>query len=191
MREFIYTRVSTDGQSHDPQTNSLQRKFPQASVVTEVASGGKSRPMLETLVKQLQEGDTLIVAALDRLGRRASDVLTLIEDLDERGVVLKSDREGVDYSTPVGRLVTQILVSVAEMERSMIQERTRAGLAAARAKGVKLGRPREIKQSTINRGIALVKERGFSIKRAAEEVGISYPYLSMALRAFQPEASRG
>ena len=64
----------------------------------------------------------------------------------------------------------------------MIADRTRAGLAAARAKGVKLGRPRVIKQSTIDRGVSLVRERGFSVARAARDVGISYPYLAMALR---------
>lgn len=182
MGEFIYTRVSTDGQSTDPQSIALQRKYPNASIVSEIASGGKARPILDALIKQLRKDDKLIVAALDRLGRRAADVLTMIEDLTERGVVLISEREGVDYSSPVGRLVTQILVSVAEMEREMNRERTRAGLAAARAKGVKLGRPREIRRGTILRGIALVKERGYSISKAAKEVGISYPYLSIALR---------
>lgn len=181
-REFIYSRVSTDYQTTDPQTIALQRKYPYASIVSETASGAKIRPMLDTLVSQLKSGDTLIVAALDRLGRRAAEVLTLIEDLNDKGVVLKSDREGIDYSTPVGRLVTQILVSVAEMERSMIADRTRAGLAAAKAKGVKLGRPREIKQSTIDRGVSLVLDRGYSIAKAAREIGVSYPYLAMALR---------
>lgn len=182
MAEYIYTRVSTEGQSTDPQTLMLRRKYPRANVVSETASGAKSRPMLRALVDQLQRGDVLVVAALDRLGRRTADVLSLIDDLEQRGVILKSDREGVDYGTPVGRLVTQILVSVAEMERNMIVERTRAGLQAAKAKGIKLGRPREISRRTIDRGVALVLERGYSIRKAAEEVGVSYPYLSMALR---------
>ena len=98
-REFIYSRVSTDGQSVDAQAIALSRRYPCAAMVSETASGGKVRPMLDTLVAQLKSGDTLIVAALDRLGRRAAEVLTLIEDLSERGVILISEREGIDYFT--------------------------------------------------------------------------------------------
>ena len=124
----------------------------------------------------------LIVAALDRLGRRTSEVLPLIEDLDSRGVILKSEREGVDYSTPVGRLVTQILISVAEMERSMLSERTKAGLANARAKGKQIGRPREIPSEHVKEGMRLVREECHSIRKAASVVGIHFSYLSHRLK---------
>jgi len=162
---------------------SLQKKYPGAQVVSKTASGAKARPMLRTLIEQLQKGDVLIVAALDRLGRKTSDVLALIDDLEKRGVILKSDREGVDYGTPVGRLVTQILVSVAEMERNLISERTKAGLAAAKAKGKVGGRPRSVSERAIEQGVRLVKEKGYTLRAAAKEVGVSYPYLSMAMRS--------
>lgn len=182
MAEYIYCRVSTDGQTTDPQMLALKKRYPHAHVVSEVASGAKSRPILKALQGQLQDGDVLIVAALDRLGRRTSEVLALIEDLDGRGVILKSEREGVDYSTPVGRLVTQILISVAEMERSMISERTKAGLANARAKGRQIGRPREIPSEHVREGIRLVQQDGYSIRKAAAEVGIHFSYLSQKLK---------
>ena len=178
MTEYAYVRISTDIQEHDSQILALKKKYPGAVVVSEVASGAKSRPILKALIEQLQEGDVLIVAALDRLGRRASEALLLIEDLDRRGVVLKSEREGVDYSTPVGRLVTQILVSVAEMERSMISDRTKAGLAAAKAKGRQIGRPKEIPSAKVAEGLRLIREEGYSYRKAGAAVDVHFSYLA-------------
>ncbi|RYZ85433.1 MAG: recombinase family protein, partial [Proteobacteria bacterium] len=75
MTDYIYSRVSTDSQSGDPQTHSLRLKYPKAEIVSEIASGAKSRPMLAALCQQLKKGDCLVVAALDRLGRKTTDVL--------------------------------------------------------------------------------------------------------------------
>lgn len=80
----------------------------------------------------------------------------------------------------------QMLASLAEMERAMLSERTKAGIAAAKAKGKQIGRPREIDDTTIQRGIELVTQHGFTISKAAETVRISAPYLSMALRSRVP-----
>lgn len=172
MATYIYCRVSTDMQSTDGQALALRKRFPDAQVVSEVASGAKSRPMLRALVEQLQAGDQLIVAALDRLGRRTSEVLNLIEDLERRKVVLISVREGVDYSTPVGRLVTQILISVSEMERALIAERTKAGLAAAKAQGRRGGRPASITEDQRQR-ILLLSGEGLSVREIARRCGIA------------------
>lgn len=177
MTDFIYSRVSTDGQTTDGQLVGLQARFPTAKVVSEVASGAKSRPMLKALVDGLQAGDRLIVAALDRLGRRCSEVLRLIEDLQARGVTLLSVREGVDYSTPTGRLVTQIMVSISEMERALIAERTRASLRAVREAGTKLGRPPLHSQELLEQALALV-DAGKSAREAARTVGISHTYVN-------------
>jgi DNA invertase Pin-like site-specific DNA recombinase len=134
--------------------------------------------MLTKLIGQLVNGDRLIVAALDRLGRRTSEVLRLIEDLESLGIVLISEREGVDYSTPVGRLVTQILVSVAEMERAMIAERTRAGLKAAREKGRIGGRPSSYSKDQLNAALELFSQ-GLTSREIAAKTGISYSYLNL------------
>jgi DNA invertase Pin-like site-specific DNA recombinase len=93
MAEYLYCRVSTDGQSIDPQAQALRAKYPTAQIVSEIASGAKARPMLKALIEQLQSGDVLIVAALDRLGRRTTEILTLIEGLTDKGVILRSERE--------------------------------------------------------------------------------------------------
>lgn len=187
MASYCYVRISTDGQNFDPQTQELIKKYPRAQIVTEVASGAKSRPMLTALIEQLQSGDELIVAALDRLGRRTTEILTLVESLNSRGIVLKSERESIDLASPIGKVVLAVLASVAELERRMISDRTRQGIEAARAKGKQIGRPKTISDEEIQRGVGLIREHGYSITRAAKEIGISYPYLSMALRAVKGE----
>jgi DNA invertase Pin-like site-specific DNA recombinase len=181
MAYYIYSRVSTDGQSTDSQITALVKKYQGAEVVTETRSGAKTRPFLNALLEQLREGDTLVVAALDRLGRKATEILVMIEDLQRRGVNLISDREGVDYSTAVGRLATQILASCAEMERNVIIERTKAGLAAARAKGKLIGRKPYIPQNVISEARRLVAE-GMSVRKAAAAVGISHTHLNDLLK---------
>ncbi|MCB9026999.1 MAG: recombinase family protein [Bdellovibrionaceae bacterium] len=135
-KQFIYSRVSTLNQDNQNQLVHLKRQFPSAEVVEETASGAKTRPALDALVQRLTKGDELIVGSLDRLGRKTTEILVLIEQLEKRGVILKSLREGVDYSTISGRLVTQILVSVSELERAIISQRTKSALAAKRENGI-------------------------------------------------------
>lgn len=142
MKTYAYLRVSTDKQATDTQEHDLLRRFPDAEIIREIASGVKARPALEALIAVLQPGDTLAVAALDRLGRKLSEILLLIEDLQRRGINLISLREGVDYSSPIGRMTMQVLLAVAELERNLIGQRTSAALQALKAKGVILGRPR-------------------------------------------------
>lgn len=171
MADFAYLRVSTDKQDHDPQAHAIAARYPNATVVTETASGGKNRPILRELLQQLQSGDRLIVASLDRLGRSTLDVISKIEAMTTKGVVLISLREGVDYSTPAGRLVTQVLVSVAELERSLVSERTKAALAAARARGTQLGAPRRI-NAAVRARIAAHYSAGMSYSAIGRELGI-------------------
>jgi putative DNA-invertase from lambdoid prophage Rac len=182
MAVYIYARVSTDDQTTDPQYIALKRKYPRARTVSEVASGYKTRPALTKLIARLKPGDYLVVAALDRLGRRTIEILQLIEDLNRRGVILKSEREGVDYGTAAGRLVTQILVSVAEMERALIVERTKLGIEAARASGRAIGRPPILDRAAIRRGIRLIERQGYSVRRAAVTVGVSFSHLAALAR---------
>jgi len=169
---YIYSRVSTDKQETQNQLSSLKETFPTAAVFEEIASGAKARPVLQTLLASLQRGDTLIVAALDRLGRRTSEVLMLIEDLERRGVILKSIREGVDYSTIAGRLVTQILCACAEMERRLISERTKMALDARKKAGVKLGGPSKYSLETVTH-VRGLRAQGQTVREIAKATGMS------------------
>lgn len=181
--QYIYSRVSTDKQETQNQLSKLKELYPQAAVFEEVASGAKIRPVLQTLLASLQAGDVLIVAALDRLGRRTSEVLALIEDLERRGVVLKSIREGVDYSTIAGRLVTQILCSVAEMERRLISERTKMALEARRKAGVKLGGPAKYSAEAIQQ-VRELRGQGQTVRQVAAAIGMSASRVSQLSRAY-------
>ena len=199
MAEYLYCRVSTDGQSTDAQTISLMKKYPKAVVVSETASGAKARPELKGLIERLALGDTLIVAAFDRLGRNVLDLLTMIQTLEANKVSMIFDREGFvmdanedekGFNKILKRMMMQMLASLAEMERAIISERTKAGIEAARAKGKRIGRPREIDDGTILRGVELVIQHGFTIRKAADTVRISVPYLSMALRSHRRNESQ-
>jgi DNA invertase Pin-like site-specific DNA recombinase len=180
-KQFVYCRVSTGSQDTSNQITNLKRIYPSATFVEETASGVKARPALDGLVRQLVRGDELIVSSLDRLGRKTSEILILIEDLEKRGVILKSLREGLDYSTISGRLVTQILVSVSELERSLISQRTKAALAAKREKGIVGGRPRKFGPEAVGL-VRSLRKQGLTLSKIAERTKISKTRIHQLLK---------
>lgn len=134
-----YARVSTAEQDLALQTDALTKAGCER-VFTDRASGVKAdRPALAEALGFLRAGDTLVIWKLDRLGRSIQGLIELAADLSARKIDFRSLTDGFDTSTPSGRLLFHILASVAEMERELIKERTIAGLAAARARGVKGG----------------------------------------------------
>jgi DNA invertase Pin-like site-specific DNA recombinase len=150
MKAAIYARVSTFDQEPENQLQEL-RRYIQAREWTAVeyvdrgVSGAKDRrPALDQMIAEAKRRkfDVLICWRLDRLGRNLKHLITLLEDLQALGVAFVSLAEGIDATTPAGKLQMHILGAIAEFERARIQERVRAGLARARAQGVRLGRPR-------------------------------------------------
>lgn len=136
-----YARVSTEEQNTDLQVDALNAAGCER-VFTEKASGVKTdRPALAELMSFVREGDVVVVYKLDRLGRSLGHLIETINTLGARGVGFASVTEGIDTSTPAGRLVFNLFGSIAEFERDLIRERTNAGLTAARARGRKGGRP--------------------------------------------------
>lgn len=136
-----YARVSTDEQSTASQAEEL-RAAGCHTVSEEHGSGGsRTRPVLARLVREMAPGDTLVVVRLDRLARSLSHLLEVIEQLEKRGVHFRSLRDPVDTSTPQGKFALQVLGAAAELERSLIRDRTRAGLASARKAGRIGGNP--------------------------------------------------
>src|SRR5271166_699070 len=140
-----YARVSkADDQDNAAQVKAL-RKAGCKRIFQEKASGGPwDRPQFHKALEQLQEGDVLVVWKLDRLSRSLKDLLHIMERVRDAGAGFRSITEAVDTTTAAGRMVMQVLGSFAEFERSMVRERTRAGLAAARDRGVKVGRPAKL-----------------------------------------------
>jgi DNA invertase Pin-like site-specific DNA recombinase len=135
-----YCRVSTDDRNPDMQLTALKRAGCKR-IFTDNATGAHARrPELAKCLKTLKAGDTLIVWKLDRLGRSLHDLIGLLDDLKTRGVAFKSLTESIDTATATGRAMWQMVGILAELERSLIQERTKAGRAAAQARGVRMGR---------------------------------------------------
>src|SRR4051812_47453582 len=139
-----YARVSTDDQDLTLQIDSLTTLgINPDDIFTEKISGAKTdRPELNACLANLREGDTLVVWRLDRLGRSMHHLVELIEELRDRGVGFRSVSDGlIDTTTPSGELIFHVFSALAQFERRLIQERTNAGLAAARIRGRKGGRP--------------------------------------------------
>ena len=136
-----YARVSREDQALALQLDALEvAGVPAANVVQEKESGARQRPVFDALLRRLQTGDSLVAWKVDRLGRDALAALTVARDLDARGVRIVITTLGVDSSTPAGRMVFGVLAQLAEFERATLIERTRAGLAAAKRRGRRLGR---------------------------------------------------
>ena len=136
-----YARVSTEEQGTDPQLDELRAAGCDA-VLEEHASGGdRSRPVLARLRREIRPGETLVVVRLDRLARSVSHLLAVIEQLDASGAYFRSLRDPIDTTTPQGMFSLQVLGAVAQLERALIAERTKAGLNAARARGRVGGNP--------------------------------------------------
>lgn len=130
-----YARVSTAEQSTQAQVDALNAAGVER-VFVDTASGLRAnRPALAELLASVQQGDTVVVARLDRLGRSLPELLRLVEDFAGRGVKLRSLGEQIDTSTAAGRLVLHVFGALAEFERAVMRERTVAGLASARARG--------------------------------------------------------
>jgi len=137
-----YARVSTLDQNLDLQRDALE-KAGCTRIFTDTISGATAeRPGLRQALEMIREGDVFVVWKLDRLGRTLKQLIELVNDLQKRGVGFKSLTENIDTTTPGGKLIFHIFGSLAEFERDLIRERTKAGLAAARARGRKGGHPR-------------------------------------------------
>lgn len=151
VKTALYYRVSTDDQTVQPQQQELrtyaqQRGWTVVAEFTDVVSGSKSsRVSLDQMMGRIRqrEFDAVMVVKLDRLARSLSHFAQLMGEFDKHGVAFVCPGQGIDTSksNPAGRLQMHVLAAVAEFERSLIVERTKAGLAAARARGVKLGKP--------------------------------------------------
>lgn len=139
---FGYARVSTDDQNLDMQVKAL-RDFgiPDDQIYTEKASGSNiGRATLGALRKIMRRGDRLVVWKLDRLGRTVAGIVSFVSDLERDGIDLVMLTENVDTSTPMGKAVLHFMAAMAQLERDLIAERTKAGMAVAKAQGAKFGK---------------------------------------------------
>ena len=174
-----YARVSKSGdaQNLDLQYDALTKAGVDKQFIYEDRASGKkdSRPGLAACLKALREGDTLVVWKLDRLGRDLHHLVSVVQDLTERGVglrVLAGQGAQIDTATPAGRLVFGIFAALAEFERELIRERTIAGLEAARARGRKGGRKFALTKAQVRLAQAAMQSRDTSVAELAAELHV-------------------
>ncbi len=194
MNSIIYLRVSTGDQTTDSQEHELRaycarRGWGDLQVYSDQISGVKFvRPGLDAVMAAVRAGkvERVVVFKLDRLGRSLPHLALILDELQRHGVALIATSQGIDtsHSNPVGRLQLGVLMAVAEFEREIIRERVNAGLAAARARGVKLGR--RAGHNCTSADVKALKDRGLGVRAIARELKMPLSSVWVMLRA-QPE----
>jgi DNA invertase Pin-like site-specific DNA recombinase len=179
--KYGYARVSTDNQNPAMQLAALKKAGCRTVFKDEVTGAHVNRPALARCLRAVETGDTLIVWKLDRLGRSLRDLIAMLDDFKQRGVKFRSLTEAIDTETPTGRAMWQMIGVLAELERSLIAERTRAGVKAAKRRGVKFGPKVKLTPDRLTHARKLV-EQGKTPTEAAKIIGIGRSTLYGALQ---------
>jgi DNA invertase Pin-like site-specific DNA recombinase len=177
-----YARVSTDDQNLDLQERALSDAGVGQIFTDRVSGATQSRPGLDAALAALQKGDTLVVWRLDRLGRSLPHLISVVAELGNRDVGFQSLSDQLDTTSAQGRLVFHMMGALAEFERALISERTRAGVQAARARGVRLGRRPTLTASQIEHAKSLIAS-GESPSAVAHTFRVGRSTLYRSLRA--------
>lgn len=178
-----YARVSSQDQNPDLQLDALKQAGCEQVFVEKVSgSGVKTRPEWETCQRMLRKDDTLIVWRLDRLGRSLKDLVEIIQDLENRTVGFCSLTEKIDTTSAGGKLIFHIFGALAEFEHTLIRERTKAGLAAARARGRKGGRKPKLSKADVKKAAAMLRDPTVTKTEVAEHFKTTRMTLNEALK---------
>jgi DNA invertase Pin-like site-specific DNA recombinase len=168
-----YARVSTQDQKPELQLDALKQAGCER-LFTEKASGAqRERPQFQAALDYIRQGDTLVVWKLDRLARSLKQLIETVEELEQRGIGFRSLTESIDTTTSGGRLVFHIFAALAEFERSIIRDRTRAGLDAARARGRVGGRPQALSGKDRTVVAALLRDPSLTVKEIAQRLDVA------------------
>ncbi len=183
--KYGYARVSTKEQNPDLQLDAF-KKVKCDKIFTDRVSGAKTnRPALNQLISEIRKDDVIVIWKLDRLGRSLKHLVELVEWLNNENIGLISLNDHIDTTTPHGRLTFNIFASIAEFERDIISERTKAGLEAARARGRFGGRPKGLSKKAIEKACAaetLYKENKLTTQQICNQLSISKSTLYSYLR---------
>lgn len=199
LRAALYSRCSTDHQDTSVQQDALRKVAAERGweVIGEYVDAGvsgtkKRRPALDRLMTAVDSGEVDVVAVMkfDRFARSLRHLLDALEVFEKNEVAFVSLTEAVDTSTPMGRLVFSLVGSLAEFERELIVERIKAGLAHARQRGVRLGRPRSV-DVPLEAAVSLIEDGGLSVRETARQLGVSRGTLIRRLREYEQVADDG
>jgi len=177
-----YARVSTVDQNTNSQRDALKAAGCEKIITEKIPGASLKRPKLDKLLRSIDAGDVLTVWRLDRVGRSLPHLLEVVADLKARDVGFQSLNETIDTTTANGELIFHLFASMAQFERSLIVERTQAGLAAAKKRGVRLGRPPALKSEQVKHARKLI-EAGEQPTAVASSLGINRSTLYRALKA--------
>lgn len=176
-----YGRVSTDSQSTATQVDALMKAGCERIFEESISGRKEDRPQLTAALEFMRQGDTLVVVALSRLARTMSQLLFTIEDLQARGIEVRSLAENIDTGSATGRLILHIFGALGEFEVSLLRERTKAALIARRKMGKVGGRPRSIDDAKLRAATAMMSSGNLTAIEIAKQVGVSpstlYRYL--------------
>lgn len=168
---FGYARVSTENQNLNRQLDAL-KKYGVAQIYCEKMTGTKKdRPELNKLIERITAGDTIVIESLSRLGRSTKDLIELMETFNKKGANLVSLKESIDTTTSTGKLLFTLMSAIAQFERDVIADRTREGLASARARGRKGGRPR-VNERDLEKARRLYESKQYTVKEITEMTGL-------------------
>lgn len=168
-----YARVSSDGQSLDRQTDALEAVKVEKMFTDKLSGKDTKRHGLEAMLEYVREGDTVYIASFDRLARSLSDLLSLVDRMRAQGVRLVSLKESVDTGTPAGKLQLSLFGAIAEFERAIIGERRDEGIASARARGKKFGRPKVDKPDGFDKAVKRWKQGKATAVETFTTLGLS------------------
>lgn len=184
-----YARVSTQDQKPELQLDALKAAGCEKVFVEKASGAQRERPELKAALDYMRDGDTLVVWKLDRLARSMKQLIETVEGLEEVGVGFRSLTEAIDTTTAGGKLVFHVFGALAEFERSIIRERTRAGLDAARARGRKGGRPPKLKDADLKAARAMLMDKSITVEEVAKHLRVSPATLYRHLPAARAQAT--
>lgn len=179
-----YARVSTLDQEPALQLDALSAAGCERIFQERVSGSRAERPELAKALEYMRAGDTLVVWKLDRLARSLKQLIHTVENLHARGIGFRSLTDSIDTTTAGGELVFHMFGAIAQFERRLIQERTRAGLKAAAARGRRGGRPKKLDEKALVQARAMLRDVSIPVSEVARRLGVSRP----TLYAYLPEA---
>lgn len=182
--KVAYVRVSTEEQNETRQVEALKAHGIEKWFIEKLSGKDMERPQLQAMLDYVREGDVVYIHDFSRLARSTKDLLSIVEQLQEKSVDFYSDKEKIDTSTPTGKLMLTMIAAIAEFERQTLLDRQREGIAIAKAAGVYKGR-KKIKVKDFDKHYARYMRREISKAGIAKELGVSRPTVDRLIREYK------